>query len=416
MRYGAILCLGSELTSGAIQDGHGKYLSSFLTGLGFEIKSIHLAPDDMLLAEYLADLCKNVHLVVITGGLGPTSDDITREIVSSCAGSPLEFYEDLWREITERYHGLSAVVTNKKQAFIPRGFSVLPNPYGTAPGFWGKIGTCNVFALPGPPRELHGLVEDQLVTIVPSLFALPQLEKLEATSFLISESELEAGLQSLAIGDVHWRTRAEASRILFSLHGGTKGERERLLIALSKRYGGFCIRSGFIDSCILAFRALKREKLMLVTAESCTGGLITKLMTDIPGSSGVVWGGLVTYSNEAKERLLGVSELAANGAVSEQTVLSMAAGALSHSGADISVSVSGIAGPEGGTTDKPVGTVCIAILKRGGEGRAWRFLFHGSRSFVRTRTAVMALLLVEAAVLNAIDAIDLPFLTTSRDS
>jgi PncC family amidohydrolase len=225
---------------------------------------------------------------------------------------------------------------------------------------------------------------------------------------MVPESNLEEALrsgpggESPAAHDVRWGTRVDEDRIVFSLRGGLTGEREALFESLATRLGPTRIRRGETRPAQLLTDALLSRNARLAVAESCTGGLIGKYMTDLAGSSRVFWGGFLVYSNEAKTRLLGVGKrvLAEHGAVSEQAVIAMARGAVEASGAEAGLSVSGIAGPDGGTPEKPVGTIWIAVAQTGGRCRARAFSFSGSRDMIRRRSAVAGMLFAEACLLD----------------
>ena len=401
----AILSVGTELTEGSIQDTHGKYISETLHRVGLRTETILLIPDQE--AQFRAELLRLAHgaqLVIITGGLGPTSDDLTREIVAEVAGARLEFHEELWEEIERRFAGRRLSSTNRKQAEIPEGFTPIRNPYGTAPGFFGRIrgesGSTLVVALPGPPRELRPLMNDEVLPLIQREFGLSPAPELRFTVFLLSESLLEEFLKEARRGEVSWGTRAEAYRIVVILRGGAEADRRAMFEALRRRVGELRVRSGEVEAAAIAETALEATGSYLAAAESCTGGLIGTLLTDLSGASGSFWGSLVVYSNEAKMRVLGVdpATLERYGAVSRETVREMAGGALRVSNAEFSVSVSGIAGPTGGTPEKPVGTVWIGTATQAGLNRELEFHFGGDRGMVRRRSAVAALLMVEATI------------------
>lgn len=404
----ALLSIGTELTEGSIRDAHGSYLAAALRGVGVRTASIVLIPDELGgIQGELKRLTALHELVVITGGLGPTSDDLTREAVAALAGVELEFHEELWSEIERRFAGRPLSTTNRKQALIPAGFTPIRNPHGTAPGFWGWVdrdepenGRVLVTALPGPPRELRPLFQDSVLPVVLREFALSPPEELRATVFLLSESLLEQFLQENRQGRVEWGTRAEAYRIVVILRGGSAEERELLFGALESRVGPLRVRRGEVEAHELVLAALKAEGTTLSTAESCTGGLVAKLITDIAGASDYFWGTLVVYSNEAKTKLLGVPRqlIDSRGAVSEGTVRAMVHGVLEVSGSGVGCAVSGVAGPSGGTPEKPVGTVWIGVGARGKPPYAKQFLFSGDRDMVRRKSATAALLLCEATI------------------
>lgn len=404
-----IISAGTELTEGIIQDAHVRYIASELTSLGFAVRRGVQVPDDMALfraelARAIADSC----LVIITGGLGPTSDDLTREIVAEAAGVPLDFHQEAWNALRARFAGRTVSEANRKQALAPRGFALLPNPNGTAPGFQGTLGEALVVALPGPPSELRPMFTRSVLPLVADRFgAAAEADVLWGTALMVPESSLEEALRTGAGADprvrgVRWGTRVDEDRIVFSLRGGRSEERAALFDSLVTRLGPIRIRGGETRPAQLLTDALLARNARIALAESCTGGLIGKYITDLPGSSRVLWGGFLAYSNEAKKRLLGVGEhvLSEHGAVSEEAVLEMARGAVEASGVEAGLSVSGIAGPEGGTPEKPVGTIWIAVAQKGGACEARLFGFSGSRDMIRRRTAVAGMLFAEARLLG----------------
>jgi len=395
-----VLTVGTEITEGKISDGHGRYLSAAFRLLSIRVRQIASIPDDSdLFVETVARMLQDCDILLITGGLGPTSDDLTREVVSQVAGRDLEYRSEAWSAIESRL-GANASETNRKQAFIPGGFELLPNENGTAPGFFGYVGEGLVIALPGPPRELRPMFESRILPLLKSRYELAAFNELAGTAFLTPESRLEQMLQEHARPGVTWGTRFDDLGIAFFLRGASAADRRAVMAELQADAGEFYIREGEIDPAQILFSALDDTRTTLCTAESCTGGLIAKLITDIAGSSVVFWGGWVVYSNEGKQEQLGVSAstLSANGAVSRETVREMAQGARRISGAGISISVSGIAGPAGGTDEKPVGTVWIGISVESEEPHEQLFHFRGDRNRIRRLAAVAAMLLAADAL------------------
>ena len=212
------------------------------------------------------------------------------------------------------------------------------------------------------------------------------------TAFLTPESLLEDTFSSIAVPGEYWKTRAEGHRIVFEIMSPDRSS--EIIALLKERLGDISIRQGETSAARLVTEALLEHRMKLVSAESCTGGLIGKMVSDLAGSSRVFWGGFITYADDAKRKLLSVSSVKSHGAVSRETVVEMAEGAIAGSSADVAVSVSGVAGPEGGTDEKPVGTVWIAVKIRGKPASAWQFRFLGDRDRVRLLTAVAAMLLV----------------------
>jgi nicotinamide-nucleotide amidase len=391
------------LTEGKTLDRHGQYLSTFFTELGFSVRRIAIIPDDEpLYKKTLLELIQDSSVVVTTGGLGPTSDDLTREVVAEVAGVGLEFNDHVWQSIVDRFKPRIVPETNKKQALIPAGFELFLNPNGTAPGFAGNINDCHVAALPGPPRELHPMCEQSLRRYLERSFSLDLSSRILATALLISESALEESLQKHRRPGIEWGTRAEEFRISFTIRGGSDADQEAVLSDLQRDLGAFHIRRGEISPERILIDSLREGGMRLVTAESCTGGLVGKLLTDVPGASQAYWGGFVTYDNTAKSSILGVPEeiLEAHGAVSKQTVIAMAQGALEAAGegVELAVAVSGVAGPSGGTPEKPVGTVWIGIAGSDGRREAHDLSLGSTRDLIRRRAAVGALLLGHAFI------------------
>ncbi len=397
-----ILSVGNEIVEGIVQDAHGRYLSSFLRERGIKTEKITLLPDHFsAIKTELQSMIEQFTVVFITGGLGPTSDDLTREVVSEVADKRLIFNESVWKGLEERFKGRHIAESNRKQALVPEGFELLQNNNGTAPGFWSTVNGTLLFALPGPPGELKPMFETEVLPRLERFAGMSVSETLQASSFSIPESSLEQALQDHARGSVKWSTRAEPFRVVFTLFNGTQSELEALFERCREQFGSKKIRKGDISLPEYTIELLKKEKKTVAAAESCTGGYIGKLLTDISGSSEVFWGTLVTYANEAKQNILGVSRntLETYGAVSAETVREMASGVKKVSGADIALSVSGIAGPEGGTPAKPVGTVFFGVAGEE-DVTAHEYRFFGSRDMVRRRAVVTGMLLIEEQVLR----------------
>ena len=404
-----IFSVGTELTEGTILNTHFRFLGAELRGLGFFTRKAVQIPDDAdVFREELREAVRASALVIVTGGLGPTSDDLTRETIAEVCAAPLRFDQAIWDDLVERYaaRGRSIAQTNRKQAQIPSGFRVLNNRVGSAPGFCGEDGACMVMALPGPPAELEEMFLREALPLLQARFFSSRgaAAELVATAIMIPESVLEQALQEARGSDaaLRWSTRVAEDRIVWTLRGSQSRRQRRVYSALSKRFGPLRIREGDVQPSFLPYRILSQRRETVAVAESCTGGLISKLLTDIPGSSSVFWGTFVTYSDESKIRLLGVpgEMLLSAGAVSREVVSAMSQGLLEHTPADLALAVTGIAGPEGGSREKPVGTVWISARYRRGGHLCQRFHFPGNREAVRRRTAVAAFILAECALLG----------------
>jgi nicotinamide-nucleotide amidase len=366
-----------------------------------------LVPDDGTIGDVLRDCIDNCDLVVMTGGLGPTSDDMTRTIVANLAKVPLvrdrEAFDTLHARIGERIWG-----ANEQQTMIPQGFELIPNPLGTAPGFKGFIpnGERQIacVAMPGPPREMNPMFFDQVIPWLAQLIGHDDFSRSEYSTFLIPESKLEELCKSISFNGMQWGTRFQDLKISLYLVDGSEADRTEMANRLRSLVGACLVVDGDVQPTTLLTTLLEERGETISTAESCTSGYIAKLLTDQPGSSAWFWGGVASYANEAKKQLLGVRSetLEQEGAVSEACVLEMAEGMRRTSGSDWSLSVSGIAGPDGGTPEKPVGTVWFGFASKTRESTAVKVhIASYGRDSVRRRASVMALILATQYIKGA---------------
>ena len=401
----ALICVGDELLRGEISDTHLVVVARALKPFGRVIGEVRFVPDDVAaISTALREMSETVSMIIITGGLGPTSDDQTREAIARAGELPLEFSEEAWAQV-ERSAGRPVGGSNRRQAMVPGGFELLANSRGTAPGLMGAIRETRVVALPGPPAELAGMIDRHFPTIFRSE-SMPEGNSVDQlfSCFGIPESELEDEL--VRLNDENglrcvWHTRAESGRVIVRVTGES-GETMRSGIA--GKFGGERVAQGECELSAVVVGCLRDRRKRVALAESCTGGLIAKLVTDVAGSSEVFWGSAVTYANDAKAQFLSVDPhlMERHGAVSSEVVCAMATGVAGISGADYSVAVSGIAGPGGGTAEKPVGTVWIAWATRTTDDRLvvenQCFSFGGGRDRVRRMTAIEALVTLRRLV------------------
>ena len=370
-----IINTGTELLLGNTQNTHGTWLGRELFRLGLRVARQITIPDGAVIEETLAESVSRSDVVIVTGGLGPTSDDITREATAAVLGCELIEDEAAMRSLEAFFATRKKVMapTNRKQAQAPVGADVLPNGNGTAPGIYvpprlNPHRPCAIFLLPGPPRELYPMF---LTEVEPRLRALADVSAdrtmLEMKFAGIGESDFHQAIDSdlAAIEGLEYGYCARIGevdlRLIGSLDAIEKGRRVAENV--------FAVHLVSDDSTSLeatVLHQLRSKGMTLATAESCTGGLVSSRLTDVPGSSEVFTHGFVTYANRAKIELLGVEEsiLQQHGAVSEEVARQMAEGALRVSGASIAVAVTGIAGPGGGTPEKPVGTAWMALAQR----------------------------------------------------
>ncbi len=407
-----ILCIGTELLLGDIVNTNAAYLSQKLASLGISVYRQTVVGDNAdRLKIALAEALSRADLVVTSGGLGPTYDDLTKETVAAYFGKQMhtdhEVMAEIERYFMHRYGDLCRMTpNNRKQALVPDGATVLKNPNGTAPGLaiQGEDGK-TVVMLPGPPREFEPMVDNEVV---------PYLSARRGEVFFsrnvhimgMGESAVETELKALMENSLNPTVAPYAKDGECRLRITARAQNEPKAAALCDGviekikqtavgehiYG---IDVGTIEKELIL--RLSEAGLTLATAESCTGGLIAKRVTDIAGSSSVFVGGCVTYTNETKQRLLGVESqtLEQYTAVSEQVAMQMAIGVRERLGADIGVSTTGYAGPTGGDENDPVGTVYVGVSTAQGT-KVTRFSFSGmrSREYIRTLAAGRAILLV----------------------
>ena len=413
-----IVVTGTEVLSGIIRDDNGPWLAERLRELGVELADVVIVGDrraDLLAAlRFLADC----DLIITSGGLGPTADDLTAEVVAEFAGLPLELdpalEERIWaiiRTYRRRWPDVDEATMragNRKQALVPRGAAVL-EPVGTAPGLVVPVaGGAVVLVLPGPPGELQPMwsvaLETGLVREVVARAGTLEQRILRVTG--VPEAQLAEVLRELApppsleITTCLRRGELEIATVFSPDAAGAYGALEGEIV---ERFGErvFSRDGSTIDDIVAALLAGPPARTVAV-AESCTGGLMAARLTDRAGSSDYVLGGVVAYSNEAKTAFADVpaSLIERFGAVSAEVALALAAGAASRFGASFGIGITGIAGPGGGTPDKPVGTVCICVAGRSGEALIERTLrVPGDRTAVRERSTTTAMHLLRRAAL-----------------
>ncbi len=409
----SFLAIGDELISGKVTEGNGKFFAREISALGMQVIYMMMAgdnPEEMVGAfEYLAG---NSDAIIVTGGLGPTPDDLTTEVFAQFAGLELELHQDILAGIEARFNlrGMEMPATNRKQALLPKTAAIIPNKTGTAPGYEIALKGRRWFFFPGVPSEFQQMLKDSLL---PRLMELAGQRKTVKVATLrvygIPESGIAERLLKLKFDpelkiaylpefpDIHLRLSAvlpdpaKADRIVTEAVAQIRPVLAEYLVSEDDEP---------LESIV--GKLLKARKLTLATAESCTGGLLAKKITDISGSSDYFRGGFVTYANELKVRELGVSEqlLKKKGAVCAEVAIAMAQGAKDRTGADLALSITGVAGPTGGTKDKPVGMVHMALADKDG---IWsqKFLFLPiSRDAVRQLSAETALEIIRRKLLG----------------
>ena len=397
----SVLLIGDELLAGDIQDRNGPYFADQLTGQGFRMLGIRLLADDTEgIAAAVREALQECQLVVVCGGLGPTSDDRTTEAVGQALGRRLVLDQEQWERIRKIFSVLrqeDPPPGNEKQAKLPEGADALLNEMGTALGYVARQGDSAVAVLPGPPKENQRMFEKQLLPWLDR--NMPDRSRWAARVFRVfglPESEVGNRLRDLEAeyGDLRVSYRFHFPEILVKVRCGLElvGRLEEASTDLQGLLEPHLYGTGEDRLPSVLGQELVRRGLRIVTAESCTGGLVAKLLTDAPGSSSWMERGFVVYSNQAKQQLLGVPEemLMQYGAVSEPVALSMLQGALERSDAQVGLAITGIAGPGGGTLGRPVGTVWIAWGDHS-QRHAETHQFHWDREYNRLLSAWAAM-------------------------
>jgi nicotinamide-nucleotide amidase len=411
-----ILAIGSEMLTPFRVDTNSLFITERLNAIGYDIRLKAVVGDDVdELAEVLRAAGVWADLIVITGGLGPTEDDVTRDAVARVYDMPLEVDEAIVDRIRDRFarRGMAMPDINRRQAMVPRGAVVLENPNGTAPGLWIERGRTAVVLLPGPPREmkpmLEGIVRDRLAPRSGTAGLFRRVLKITGRA----ESDVDAQAQPTY---AKWTSNPiPISTTILAVLG-------QIELHLTAQAASPDAAHAALDAAVLEMQdvlgpsvystdgrslegvvgdLLRQHALTIAVAESCTGGLLASRLTDVPGSSDYVERGVVCYSNRSKTELAGVPAalIAEHGAVSEPVATALAEGIRSRAGTNIGIGITGIAGPGGATPEKPVGTVSVAVIVDD-ETRVRTFQFIGGRDMVKFQAAQAALNMTRLAVMK----------------
>jgi nicotinamide-nucleotide amidase len=398
-----LLTIGTELLLGFTVDTNGAELARALSAVGVRIvRRTSVGDDPAAIRDGVSDALRRTGAVLTTGGLGPTRDDISKRVVADLFGLPLAFDQAVWDSLVRRFAALGRTPSpnNRVQADVPRGATVLPNRWGTAPGLWLEGEPGLVIMLPGVPGEMRKLLEHEVA---------PRLAARSTGSVIRSRVVRTTGVAESALAERLGEIEAEVAPLTLAYLPGFDGVDLRLsawslpadeadarlaagAVLLWERAGACAYGQGDDDLAALVLERARQAGRRVGTAESCTGGLVGGRLTEIPGSSDVFVGGVICYADEVKTELLGVDPalIAAEGAVSEPVARAMATGATRVLDVDLAVAVTGIAGPGGGSEAKPVGTVWLAVADRD-TVQALLIRVPGDRQNVRTRSAQAAL-------------------------
>jgi nicotinamide-nucleotide amidase len=405
-----IITIGDEILIGQIVDTNSAWMAKQLNLAGITVKQVTSVSDDaghIIEALELAE--KRARIILITGGLGPTKDDITKFTLARYFNMGMRRDEETLKHVEGIFARLNRpmIESNRKQADVPDGCIVIQNKNGTAPCMWFEHNGNVIVSMPGVPFEMMYLMEEEILPRLSSSFKLPFIVHNTILTAGIGESFLAAEIADLEDslpGHIKLAYLPRLGQVRLRLSGSGSNEQllneevaghTALIVEKIKKYvvvaEDIALEKAMLD-------IMRSRNLTLTTAESCTGGYIAQLITQHPGCSAVYLGGAVTYSNDLKKSVLGVSEetLAQFGAVSEETVKEMAQGALDRFKSDYAVAVTGIAGPDGGTSDKPVGTVWIAVAgKSGVKARLFSFGTKRTQNIERSAIAALSMILNE---------------------
>jgi nicotinamide-nucleotide amidase len=398
-----LLTIGTELLLGHKIDTNGAELGMALAAVGLPVVRRTSVPDDpAAIGAAAREALARTGAFIATGGLGPTADDVTKRVVADIFGMPLEFREEIWQTIAARFARMGRVPSakNKSQAEVPRGATVLPNRWGTAPGLWLESEAGLAILLPGVPGEMRALLTHEV---------LPRLAPRQSGLVVASRTVRTAGVPESTLAERLDGVEPEIAPVSLAYLPATTGvdlrltawnmppaeadgRLERAVRALYLRLGEWIYGEEATDLAEVVLARARELRLRLATAESCTGGGLAARLTEIPGSSDVLVGGVIAYHNRVKEGPLGVPAalLAEHGAVSEPVARAMAEGVARLLGTELAVAITGIAGPGGETPEKPVGLVYLATAIHG-VVTASRHVFPGTRTEVRTRAVQASL-------------------------
>ena len=398
-----IIAIGSELLTPEKTDTNSLWLTEKLLSVGVEVKLKTIVGDDEArLEETIRDAMKRSEIVITTGGLGPTEDDVTRQVSARAAGHALVYHDELETELRERFRlwGREMPEINKRQAYVLDGATVLPNPNGSAVGMMLRRNGSFLILLPGPPREMRPMFETYVLDEIRSVAGGVMVKRRLLRVSGMGESAVDEVIAPIYKDYSNLQTSILFNRSEIEVHLAVTSDNEALADAvleavterISEKLGNAVFAKNGETMEEIVGSLLTEHKQTVSVAESCTGGLVGMRLTEVAGSSAYFLEGAITYSNEAKIRRLNVPAeiLEKFGAVSSQTAEAMAAGMRTRSGSDRAISITGIAGPGGGSNEKPVGTVFIGYSDED-QTKSIRFLFPGDRHLIRWRSSQAAL-------------------------
>ncbi len=411
----AILSTGDEITTGKVVDTNSNYIADKLIEAGLDVASIVTVGDvsDRIIWAWEQAMV-HADVIISTGGIGPTADDLTTELVAKVAGVGLTFSEEVAENIRRIFASLNRTMpeNNLKQAQFPAGATIIPNHLGTAPGYRLELdtpqGRKHLIVLPGVPREMKPMMEESVMPWIGDVRGGGDVFLTRTfQTFGISESgldEMVSGVIAEDEGKLAFRANFPQISMRVTVRG-KEGEVEQRVEILAQRLrekiGAYVYGEGDVSMEGVVGQLLKEQGKTVGFAEACSGGLVSHRLTNVPGSSNYFLGSIIAYADSAKTQLLDVNPatLSQHGAVSEETVKEMASGVRTRLGTDIGVALTGVAGPDGGTPDKPVGTACLA-LSMDGTLVSRQYKLWGNREWIKTLTSQLSLDWVRRALLK----------------
>jgi nicotinamide-nucleotide amidase len=401
-----IINTGTELLLGQVTTPHLGFLAQSLFGLGLRVERQVTVPDGVAIAEALKDAMSRAELIIVTGGLGPTSDDVTREAAAEAFGRKLIFHPEILEGIAAKFAARKFLMNDlqKAQAMVPEQGVVLQNLHGTAPGLIVPGEKTVAVLLPGPPRELRPMWENEALPWLRRHFAarLQPVHEITLRVLGLGETRVQILIEDAVrqLGEIEIGYCARPGEVDLRLLAPDPGLVQRAAELARSKLGDAVYAEGNESMEAAVVRLAAAAKKTVATAESCTGGMVAGKIANVPGSSAVFRYGWVTYANEAKTRELGVPAalIDKHGAVSPEVARAMAEGALQAAGADLAVAVTGIAGPGGGTPEKPVGLVHFALAARDRETQTLERNLSPDRQIFRAMAAQIALDLLRRAL------------------
>lgn len=391
-----ILSIGSELLEGSVIDSNSAFIANNLTRYGGYVELIRMVRDNKEeIVSLFQEYSKKFDIILTTGGLGPTFDDITAECLADACGVERKLNEKAYNHMKTRLEssGVTIREMHKHQTMLPEGCSLYNNNYGTALGFSMELNRAVIICMPGVPVEMKYMFKDEVMPYLQKRFNLTENIYRDLYFVAIAESEIDNVIRNIEIPEnIRCIINAGSGRVIVKLRGKSKEKIEEISSILINSFKDNYIETNNMAENESLVMLLKSRGKTVSTAESCTGGMIAEMITDVRGSSEIFYGSVVSYDNSIKENVLSVPHniLKEHGAVSYETAKAMAEGVIGVMKTDYSVAVTGIAGPDGGSAEKPVGTVFIAV-SNGKETRVEKYLFKGDRQTVRKRTAARAL-------------------------